>query len=65
MDNNPKLLPREVQIAELLCKGLRDDEIAEALELSVKTIRNNLTAMYRVCKVRNRVEFCMKYKDVA
>lgn len=65
MGKNPRLQPREAQIADLLCKGLKSDEIADALGVSSKTVKNNLIVMYRLFGARNRVEFCMMWKDIA
>jgi DNA-binding NarL/FixJ family response regulator len=47
---------RQRDILELLQQGLTNQEIADALNLSAKTIENHLTRLYRRLGVRNRLE---------
>lgn len=42
----PNLTAREREILGLLAQGLRPGEIASTLELSIKTVKNHLTAVY-------------------
>lgn len=50
------LRPREREVLELLSSGLRNDEIAERLFLSVNTVKFHVRAIYARLGVRNRVQ---------
>ncbi len=54
--NDAQLTQREMEIAELIRKGLSDKEIAAQLGLSVKTIGNYNTTIFRKCGVSGRLE---------
>ncbi|MCP4572545.1 MAG: response regulator transcription factor [bacterium] len=47
---------REGEIAALVARGLTNDEIAAELFVSVKTVKNNVSSVYRKTGLRNRVE---------
>jgi DNA-binding NarL/FixJ family response regulator len=51
-----QLRPREREILELLAGGLRNEEIAERLFLSVNTIKFHLRSIYARLGVHNRVQ---------
>ena len=51
-----ELSPRQIDIAQCLAGGLSNREIAEQLTLSVKTIENHLTRLYRQLNVNSRLE---------
>lgn len=55
-----ELSSRQIDIALALESGLSNKEIAEKLTLSVKTIENHLTRLYRLLKVNSRLE-AVKY----
>jgi two-component system response regulator DesR len=52
---NP-LSPRENEVLELAAEGAEPTEIAEALHLSVGTVRNYLTSVVAKLNARNRVD---------
>lgn len=52
----PHLSPRQQEILRLLVEGLDNRAIAQQLELSVKTIENHLTRLYRQLNVQSRLE---------
>ncbi len=58
------LTDREKQILQLLSAGVRDKEIAEALNLSIFTIQTHLRSIYKKLHVRSRVEAALKYKEM-
>jgi len=49
-----RLRPRERQVLALAAHGLRNAAIAERLCLSEQTVKNYLTAIYKLLRVRNR-----------
>jgi DNA-binding NarL/FixJ family response regulator len=51
-----ELSATELQIAELVCSGQSNKEIAGALHVSVKTVEWNLSKIYRKLGVRSRTE---------
>jgi DNA-binding NarL/FixJ family response regulator len=54
------LSPRQVDIARALASGMSNKDIAEQLTLSIKTIENHLTRLYRQLNVNSRLE-AVKY----
>ena len=54
--HGPKLSPRQRDILELLSNGFDNRTIANELGLSVKTIENHLTRLYRLLDVQSRLE---------
>lgn len=50
------LSAREFELVRLLARGHETREIANALGLSEKTVRNNLTQLYEKLGVKNRVQ---------
>jgi len=50
------LTPRELSILELLARGLDNLQIAAHLDISEKTVRNNITAIFDKLAVENRAQ---------
>jgi len=50
---------RERQIAVLVADGLTDQEIAERLELSVRTVRTHLTSIHNRLDLRSRIQLAV------
>lgn len=55
-DTNGPLSQREAQVLSLSAKGLRYNEIAEVLGVSVHTVNTHLKSVYRKLLVRSRAE---------
>jgi DNA-binding NarL/FixJ family response regulator len=55
-DNSLHLTTRQKEILNLLKKGWNNQKIAYKLDLSVKTIENHLTRIYRLLDVQSRLE---------
>ncbi|RME22220.1 MAG: DNA-binding response regulator [Deltaproteobacteria bacterium] len=53
---NPGLTPREVEILQIIAKGLSNAEAAKVLGISRATIRTHLEHIYTKLSVTNRVE---------
>ena len=63
----PSLTNRQRDLLHLLKQGLDNQTIAQETGLSVKTIENHLTRMYRALGVQSRLEavnFAMRYPQV-
>ena len=56
----PKLTNNERHIAYLACKGLSAKEIGSQLLVSEKTIRNQLSMIYKKIGVKKQIELCLK-----
>jgi DNA-binding NarL/FixJ family response regulator len=54
------LTVREMAIARLVASGRMNQEVADALHLSPKTVEWNLTKIYRALNVRSRTELAAK-----
>jgi len=57
------LNPNECKILQLLSKGLGNREIADAMFMSEKTIRNYLSLIYEKIGVKNRMEAMIYYQE--
>ena len=57
----PCLTSREQEVLRHLAEGGTDQEIADALELSVWTVRTHLRNLYRKLEVRNRLEATLRW----
>jgi DNA-binding CsgD family transcriptional regulator len=56
------LSPREAEVLESLSRGLRNADIARALRVSEKTVKNHVTRIFIKLGVRSRVEAAMVWK---
>ncbi|NJP12584.1 MAG: response regulator transcription factor, partial [Leptolyngbyaceae cyanobacterium RU_5_1] len=54
--NESKLTPRQKDIVNLIAKGFTNNEIAEQLSVSVHTVKNHKSLLYRKVDVRNTME---------
>ncbi len=55
------LSKRELEILSYLAKGYRYKEIADALSISIETVRTHLRNIYEKLHVRSRTEAVLKY----
>lgn len=56
----PKLSDSERHVAYLACKGLSAKEISAQLLVTEKTVRNQLSVIYRKIGVKKQIELCLK-----
>lgn len=56
MAEDQKLTTRELQIVEILSKGLPDNKIAESLLISLETVKAHNKNIFRKLQLRNRSE---------
>ncbi|HPC94144.1 MAG TPA: LuxR C-terminal-related transcriptional regulator [Sedimentisphaerales bacterium] len=56
-----ELTAREVQIAELVCRGLRNDRIARDLKIRPGTVKTHVRNIYRKVKVRSKIAMLLRF----
>jgi DNA-binding CsgD family transcriptional regulator len=54
------LSARECEVVELLCRGHTNKEIAEMMFISLQTVKDHVSRIYRKTGVRNRVQLIAK-----
>lgn len=59
----PQLTPREREVLDLLAAGRSNPQIAQALFLSPKTIRNNISNIFAKLQVADRAEAIVRARD--
>lgn len=59
----PVLTPRQQAILALLAEGRSNKAIARALGLSPHTVRNHLSALFRLLGARNRAEAVLAHRQ--
>ena len=60
-----ELTPREVQIAELVCQGLRHGSIARQLSIRPGTVKTHIRNIYRKVRVRNKMNMLLRFVSEA
>jgi two-component system, NarL family, nitrate/nitrite response regulator NarL len=56
----PRLTPREQAIARLVCKGMKNKEIAGVLEITAGTVKVHLMHIFEKVGVKDRFELAMQ-----
>ena len=59
------LTSRESMVAERVAHGASNREIAEALEISERTVKAHLTTSFEKLEVRDRVQLALKMNNIA
>lgn len=57
--------PRELQVAELVCKGFSNEEIAKDLKIKPGTVKTHLRNIYRRIHVRSKIAMLLKLVHTA
>jgi DNA-binding NarL/FixJ family response regulator len=64
-----ELTPREQQIAELVCQGVRTGNIARHLNIRPGTVKTHVRNIYRKVRVKNKINMLLRFiseaRDVA
>lgn len=55
------LTPREQQIAELVCQGLRTGHIAGCLRIRPGTVKTHVRNIYRKVRVKSRINMLLRF----
>lgn len=59
------LTARELMVARLVAQGESNREIAEALEITERTVKAHLTAIFEKLQVRDRVQLALAMNNIA
>lgn len=59
----PDLTDREREVLQLLAQGLTNQQIADLLVITVKTVRNHLSNVFSKMQVADRVEAIIRARD--
>ena len=65
LQNKFELTPRERQIAELVCRGFRNDDIANTLEISAGTAKTHIRNIYRKVHVKSKISMLLMFVAAA
>jgi DNA-binding NarL/FixJ family response regulator len=61
VQNRYNLTPRERQIAELVCKGLRNGSIAKYLRIKPGTVKTHTRNIYRKVHVKSKIAMLLRF----
>ncbi|MBN2313170.1 MAG: response regulator transcription factor [Sedimentisphaerales bacterium] len=64
-----ELTPREREIAELICQGLRNGKIAKVLQIKPSTVKTHTRNIYRKVHVQSKISMLLRFvtdtRDIA
>ena len=60
----PRLTPRELDIVNLICKGLRNKEIAKALAITAGTVKVHLMHIFEKAGVKDRFQLAVQSRKM-
>jgi len=61
VQNRYNLTPRERQIAELICQGLRNGNIARNLRIKPGTVKTHTRNIYRKVRVKSKIAMLLRF----
>lgn len=61
VQNRYNLTPRERQIAELICQGLRNGGIARALHIKTGTVKTHTRNIFRKVRVESKIAMLLRF----
>lgn len=61
VQNRYNLTPRERQVAELVCKGLRNGNIANYLQIKPGTVKTHTRNIYRKVHVKSKIAMLLRF----
>jgi len=65
VQNRYNLTPRERQIAELICQGLRNGNIARSLRIRPGTVKTHTRNIYRKVQVKSKIAMLLRFVNEA
>jgi len=61
-----QMTPRELQIAQHVCRGLSNEQIADNLNIKHSTVKTHIRNLYRKIWVRNKISMFLRFiQDVS
>jgi len=63
-DGTEELTKREAAIIAMVARGMTNKDVANGLNLSVKTIKHHMTNIMQKFHVKNRLEAVLKFRDM-
>jgi two-component system, NarL family, nitrate/nitrite response regulator NarL len=63
-DGTEELTKREAKVIALVARGMTNKDVANGLNLSVKTIKHHMTNIMQKLQVKNRLEAVLKFRDM-
>jgi ATP/maltotriose-dependent transcriptional regulator MalT len=54
---------RELEVAELVCRGFSNKEIANDLQIELGTVKTHLRNIYRKVYVKNKITLLLRFMD--
>jgi len=61
VQNRYNLTPREREIAELICQGLRNGRIAKVLRIKQGTVKTHTRNIYRKVHVKSKIAMLLRF----
>jgi DNA-binding NarL/FixJ family response regulator len=58
--NLPRLTPREYEIVALICRGMKNKQIADALQITIGTVKVHLMHIFEKTGVKDRFELALE-----
>jgi len=58
-----RMTPREIQIAQLICQGLGNEEIANRLKIKHGTVKTHVRNLYRKLWVHNKISMLLRFVE--
>ena len=55
-----RMSPREVEVAQLICRGFNNDDIAKDLKITRGTVKTHLRNIYRRVHVQNKITMLLR-----
>lgn len=55
------LTPREIQVADLVCRGLKNGHIARNLNIRPGTVKTHVRNIYRKVKVKSKIMMLLRF----
>ena len=60
-----RMTNRELDIAQLICRGLNNEEIADILDIRYGTVKTHIRNIYRKTWVRNKIAMLLRFIEEA
>jgi len=61
VQNRYNLTPRECEIAELICQGMRNGSIAKNLRIKPGTVKTHIRNIYRKVQVKSKIAMLLRF----